>query len=60
VVKTKVIFEIPSEIESKWFSKATKARLCSKRIESIGYKPIYDIKNGVKKTIAILKEINDR
>ncbi len=57
VVGKKVVFEIPSEIENKWFSKATKARLNSKKIECIGYKPVYDIKMGVERTISILKEI---
>ena len=59
-VKKKVVFEIPNETESKWFSKATKARLDSEKIQSIGYKPIYDIKKGVERTISILKEIHNK
>jgi len=55
----KVVFEIPNETESKWFSKATKARLDSRKIENIGYKPVYDIKKGVERTISILKEIGN-
>ena len=58
VVGKKVVFEIPNETESKGFSKATKARLDSKKIEEIGYKPKYDIKNGVKRTIDILLEVD--
>ena len=57
VVGRKVVFEIPNEIENKGFSKATKARLDNKKISQIGYKPIYDIRNGVEQTISILKEI---
>ena len=58
-VGRKVVFEIPNEVESKGFSKATKARLDSKKIEGIGYKPKYDIKNGVKRTLEILREVYD-
>lgn len=58
-VGKKVIFEIPDEVESKWFSKATKARLNNNKIQTIGYKPIYDIEKGVERTISILKEINN-
>lgn len=57
-VGRKVVFEIPNETESKGFSKATKARLDSTKIQDIGYKPKYNIKDGVKRTIDILKEIN--
>ena len=56
VVGRKVVFEIPNEVESKGFSKATKARLNNKKLLDLGYKPIYDIKKGVEKTIYILKE----
>ena len=56
-VGRKVVFEIPNEVESKGFSKATKARLDSKKIEGIGYKPVYDIKNGVKRKLEILREV---
>lgn len=58
IVDKKVVFEIPNNIENKWFSKATKARLDSKKIENIGYRPVYDIKMGIERTISILKEIN--
>ncbi|MBR7042171.1 MAG: NAD-dependent epimerase/dehydratase family protein [Bacilli bacterium] len=56
-VGRKVVFELPDEIESKGFSKATKARLDNTKITGIGYKPVYDIKKGVERTINILKEI---
>lgn len=56
-VGKKVVFDLPSETESKGFSKATKARLDGTKIKSIGYMPKYDIKSGVKRTIDILNEI---
>lgn len=58
-VGKKVIFEIPNAVESKGFSKATKARLDNDKIKRIGYKPIYDIRKGIDRTISILKEISD-
>ena len=57
IVGKKVVFEIPNSTESKGFSKATKARLDNTKLKEIGYKPKYDIKDGVKKTIEILNEI---
>ena len=52
-----VVFDLPSETERKGFSKATKARLDGSKIQGIGFIPRYDIKNGVKRTIDILNEI---
>lgn len=56
-VNKKVIFDIPNEIESKGFSKATKARLDNAKLKTLGFSPVYDIKTGVERTISILKEI---
>lgn len=55
-VNRKVIFDIPSQIESAGFSKATKARLDSKKLQSLGWKAQYDIKDSITKTIRILRE----
>lgn len=55
-VDRKVIFDIPSQIESAGFSKATKARLDSKKLQSLGWKAQYDIKDGITRTIRILRE----
>jgi len=53
----KVVFEIPDEIEAAGYSKATKARLDGSKLKTLGWKPKYDIQNGMKRTIKILKEI---
>lgn len=53
----KVIFEIPDKLESKGYSKATKARLNGEKIKKLGWYPKYDIYEGVKHTINILKNI---
>ncbi len=56
-VGTQVRFELPDEVEKAGFSKATKALLNSNKIEDIGWKANYTIKEGIENTIKILKEI---
>ena len=56
-VGKKVIFELPNDIEKKGFSKATKARLDGSKTMSLGWEPYYDIKNGIERTINILRTI---
>lgn len=53
----KVIFKIPDSIETAGYSKATKARLDGAKLMKLGWKPKYNINEGIKKTIRILKEI---
>lgn len=53
----KVVFEIPDAVEAAGYSRATKARLDGHKIQSLGWKPMYDIKNGMKRTINILRSI---
>lgn len=54
---TKVIYEIPDEIEAAGYSKVTKARLCGNKIKKLGWKAKYDIKTGIERTIDIVQEI---
>ena len=51
----KVIMEIPDEIESAGYSKATKARLDSAKLQGLGWRADYDIASGIKRTMDILK-----
>ncbi len=53
----KVVFEIPDEVEALGYSKASKARLDGSKLRSIGWRPYYDVKSGIIRTIDILKEI---
>lgn len=53
----KVVFEIPDEIEKAGYSKATKAILDSTKLNRLGWNGKYDIYEGIKRTIAILKDI---
>lgn len=50
-----VVFEIPDSVESAGYSKATKARLDGCKLQRLGWKPKYDIKSGVERTLEILK-----
>ena len=53
----KVVFEIPDAVEAAGYSKATKARLDGRKLMALGWKPRYDIKSGMERTIKILKEL---
>lgn len=52
-----IVFEIPDAVEVAGYSTATKARLDGHKLEKLGWKPQYDIKSGMKRTISILKEV---
>lgn len=56
-VGKKVVFELPDEVESTGYSKATKARLESGKLQSLGWSAHYSIKDGIQRTIEILKQI---
>ena len=53
----RVVFELPSAVEAAGYSTATKARLNGHKLEALGWKPQYDIRNGMERTIRILKEL---
>lgn len=51
----RVVFEVPDFNESEGYSKATKARLDSKKLEEIGWKAKYNIVEAIERTISILR-----
>lgn len=51
---TKVVFELPNDVEKSGFSKATKARLNSSKLQALGWKANYDIVGGIQRTLNIL------
>lgn len=51
-----VIFEIPDDVEKAGYSTATKARLDGHRIKRLGWSMKYDIRTGIERTIAIMKD----
>lgn len=54
----KVVFEIPDAVEAAGYSKATKARLDGSRLHALGWKPMYDIRAGLERTVSILKVLS--
>lgn len=55
IAGTKVVFDLPSDIERKGFSVATKAVLDTGRLYQIGFKPHYSFGDAIHRTISILK-----
>ena len=54
-VGSKVVFEIPDEVESSGYSKAAKALLNGNKLKQLGWAPFFPIKRGIPRTIDILK-----
>ena len=52
-----VVFELPDAVEQAGYSKATKAILCSKKLQTLGWQALYSIETGLTRTIEILKEL---
>lgn len=59
IANTQVVFDIPNAIETVGFSKATLARLEAKKLQSLSWTASTDIKTGMTKTIAIIKEVSN-
>ena len=55
---TKVVFDFPDAVEAAGYSKATKALVNGNKIKDLGWKPHYNIWEGVPRTIDILKSLN--
>lgn len=51
---SKVIFEIPDEVEKAGYSTVSKARLDSSRLQGLGWRAKYDIKRGLEITLGML------
>ena len=52
---TRVVFDLPSEVERAGFSVAMQAILSNDRLKDLGYSSHYDFDEAVKRTITILK-----
>lgn len=60
ISQKQVVFELPDEVEAAGYSKATKARLDGSKLQELGWKAKYNIKQGIERTINILKEMELR
>lgn len=52
---TKVIFQIPDEVESAGYSHATRALLDGSKLKSLGWNPRETIQTGIEKTLSLLE-----
>ncbi|MBR3172496.1 NAD-dependent epimerase/dehydratase family protein [Candidatus Saccharibacteria bacterium] len=55
IAEKKVVFELPSEVEKRGFSKATKALMKSGKIKELGFRVNDELKKSVKETVEILR-----
>lgn len=56
---TNLIYELPDDVESRGYSKASKATLNTNKILSLGWKSKFTIQDGLEKTVNILRQIYD-
>lgn len=52
----KVVFDLPSDMESRGYSRVSRQVLCADRLESLGWQPAHSIQEGIPETIKILRE----
>lgn len=57
-VGTRVVFDLPDAVEAAGYSKATKARLDSSRLQSLGWRAQFDMKTALAHTIDIMRELD--
>lgn len=57
LANTKVDFQLPNNVELTGFSKVTRAVMDSSKLMSLGWRAKYNIKEGIKRTLSILKEL---
>lgn len=51
-----VVFDLPTEAERRGFSTATTAIMDGSKLSGLGWRPLYAIGEGVKRTLTVLKE----
>lgn len=54
---TKIVFDIPNEIEKRGFSRLQNCVLETRKLESLHWKGRYDLLAGIRSTIRILREM---
>lgn len=56
---TKVIFDIPDEVEKKGYSNIQRSVLNTKKIQKLGWKAQFGLRDGIKRTITIMSNISN-
>lgn len=59
-VGTEVIFDLPDEVEAAGYSKATKARLDSTKLQGLGWKAQFDMKTALAHTIEVMRQVSEK
>ena len=54
---TKVVFELPDEIESKGFSKPQNCVLMTGKIKTLGWNGQYSLEDGMRETLDTLRNV---
>lgn len=57
---TKVVFDLPDDIENKGFSKPQNCILKTDKIKKLGWNGKYDLIAGIDETMTVLNEMNER
>ncbi len=55
IAETRVVFELPEEIERRGYSIATKAMLDAGKLKKIGWEARIHLKEGLRCTVEMLK-----
>ena len=55
IAGTEIEYQLPNTVEASGYSKATKARLNGHKLMALGWKPYFDLRSGLERTIRILK-----
>ncbi len=56
---TKVVFELPDEVERQGFSTATRAIMDSAKLRQTGWRAQYDMKTGVARTLRMMRKMRE-
>ena len=54
---TKVIFDLPTELEAAGYSRVKNAVLPIDKLKALGYEPEVDLDEGIKRTYNVLKQV---
>lgn len=55
----KVVFDLPSDVENKGYSEISRQVLSADKLKKLGWEAKYNIEQGIKETIEILRQIGE-
>lgn len=55
--RTRVVFELPDELEKQGYSTATKAVMDSSKIHALGWRAQYGIQDGIRRTLKMMRTV---